>query len=130
MAPGARSGWSRSVYDRALQPLMQVVTEGNVRGASGDFLLGRVTHNAEFLRFAHHWDFRVRACRPYRAKTKGKVERPVSYVRSSLFYGRSFTPDSDLNAQAEHWLDTWQTSSSTARPRSDPRIVSSANAGS
>ena len=64
---------------------------------------GRVTENAEFLRFAHHWDFRVRACRPYRAKTKGKVERPVSYVRSSFFYGRTFTSDSDLNAQAQHW---------------------------
>ena len=45
---------------------------------------GRVTENAEFLRFAHHWNFRIRACRPYRAKTKGKVERPVSYVRSSF----------------------------------------------
>ncbi len=67
---------------------------------------GRVTENAEFLRFAYHWDFRVRACRPYRAKTKGKVERPVSYVRSSFFYGRTFTSDSDLNAQAQHWLDT------------------------
>ncbi len=67
---------------------------------------GRVTENAEFLRFAYHWDFRVRACRPYRAKTKGKVERPVSYVRSSFFYGREFTSDSDLNAQAQHWLDT------------------------
>lgn len=67
---------------------------------------GRVTENAEFLRFAHHWDFRVRACRPYRAKTKGKVERPVSYVRSNFFYGRTFTSDSDLNSQAQHWLDT------------------------
>ena len=66
---------------------------------------GRVTENAEFLRFAHHWDFRVRACRPYRAKTKGKVERPVSYVRSSFFYGRTFTSDEDLNDQARHWLD-------------------------
>lgn len=67
---------------------------------------GRVTENAEFLRFAHHWSFRVRACRPYRAKTKGKVERPVSYVRSSFFYGRTFTSDADLNAQAQNWLDT------------------------
>lgn len=67
---------------------------------------GRVTENAEFLRFAHHWDFRVRACRPYRAQTKGKIERPVSYVRSSFFYGRTFTSDADLNAQAQHWLDT------------------------
>ena len=37
---------------------------------------------------------------PYRAKTKGKVERPVSYVRSSFFYGRTFTSDEDLNDQA------------------------------
>ena len=66
---------------------------------------GRITENAEFLRFAHHWGFRVRACRPYRAKTKGKVERPVSYVRKSFFYGREFTSDSDLNAQARSWLD-------------------------
>jgi transposase len=66
---------------------------------------GRITENAEFLRFAHHWGFRVRACRPYRAQTKGKVERPVSYVRQSFFYGREFTSDSDLNAQARSWLD-------------------------
>lgn len=66
---------------------------------------GRISENIEFLRFAHHWDFRVRACRPYRAKTKGKVERPVSYVRSSFFYGRTFTSDEDLNRQARHWLD-------------------------
>lgn len=66
---------------------------------------GRLTENAEFLRFAHHWDFRVRACRPYRAQTKGKVERPVGYVRSSFFYGRTFTSDEDLNHRARHWLD-------------------------
>lgn len=66
---------------------------------------GRITENAEFLRFAHHWGFRVRACRPYRAQTKGKVERPVSYVRQSFFYGREFTSDSDLNTQARSWLD-------------------------
>ena len=66
---------------------------------------GRLTENAEFLRFANHHDFRIRACKPYRAKTKGKVERPVSYVRSSFFYGRTFTSDEDLNHQARHWLD-------------------------
>ena len=49
---------------------------------------GRLLENAEFMRFAAHWDFRVRACRPYRAKTKGKVERPIGYVRQGFFYGR------------------------------------------
>jgi transposase len=65
---------------------------------------GAVVENPEFLRFAHHWGFQVRACRPYRAKTKGKVERPIRYVRQSFFYGRQFLNDDDLNAQAERWL--------------------------
>ena len=47
---------------------------------------GRLMENTEFLRFAYHWGFRIRACRPYRAQTKGKVERPVSYIRRSFFY--------------------------------------------
>ena len=66
---------------------------------------GRVLENPEFLRFAAHWGFRIRACRPYRAQTKGKVERPVRYVRQSFLYGRSFAGDADLNAQALQWLD-------------------------
>jgi transposase len=65
---------------------------------------GRVIENPEFLRFAVHWGFRIRACRPYRARTKGKVERPVGYVRRSLVYGREFLDDADLNAQAADWL--------------------------
>jgi transposase len=64
---------------------------------------GRLLENAEFMRFAAHWGFRIRACRPYRAKTKGKVERPIGYVRQSFFYGRSFLNDTDLNAQALSW---------------------------
>jgi transposase len=65
---------------------------------------GRLLENAEFARFAAHCGFRIRACRPYRAKTKGKVERPIGYVRQSFFYGRSFLNDADLNAQALSWL--------------------------
>ncbi len=67
---------------------------------------GTLVENPEFVRYAAHWNFRIRACRPYRAKTKGKVERPIRYLRESFFYGRSFTSDDDLNAQALHWLET------------------------
>jgi hypothetical protein len=66
---------------------------------------GRVIENPEFIRFAHHWRFRPRACRPYRAKTKGKVERPIRYVRGGFFYGRHFVSDGDLNGQVTLWLD-------------------------
>lgn len=65
---------------------------------------GKLLENPEFARFAAHWRFRIRACRPYRAKTKGKVERPIRYVRESFFYGREFLNDADLNAQAWSWL--------------------------
>ena len=48
---------------------------------------------------------RPRSCRPYRAQTKGKVERPIRYIRESFFYGRSFANDNDLNEQAVRWLE-------------------------
>ena len=64
---------------------------------------GKVLENAEFMRFAAHWGFRIRACRPYRARTKGKVERPISYVRQNFFYAREFLNDADLNQQATSW---------------------------
>ena len=66
----------------------------------------KLLENPEFLRFAAHWGFRIRACRPYRAKTKGKVERPVSYVRDNFVYGREFLGDGDLDAQRRRWLDS------------------------
>lgn len=66
---------------------------------------GKLLENPEFLRFAAHWDFRIRACRAYRAKTKGKVERPIGYLRGNFLYGREFLGDADLNAQALTWLD-------------------------
>lgn len=79
---------------------MRAVVISDDRLGSGGLVL-----NAEFLRFAAHWDFRPRACRAYRARTKGKVERPIRYVRQSFFYGRTFLNDDDLNAQAQHWLE-------------------------
>jgi transposase len=66
---------------------------------------GQIVRNEEFLRFAAHWSFTPRACRPYRAKTKGKVERPVSYVRDNFVYGRTFLGDGDLHEQLQRWLE-------------------------
>jgi transposase len=66
---------------------------------------GQLVVNQEFLRFAAHWDFTPRACRPYRARTKGKVERPISYIRDNFVYGRTFLNDADLDEQRGRWLD-------------------------
>ena len=79
---------------------MRAVVLSDGRGDGGSLVL-----NAEFLRFAAHWGFAPRACRPYRARTKGKVERPIRYLRQSFFYGRTFVSDADLNDQALRWLE-------------------------
>jgi transposase len=46
---------------------------------------GRHRFHPTFLDFARHHGFRPRLCRPYRAKTKGKVERFVRYLRRSFY---------------------------------------------
>jgi hypothetical protein len=52
--------------------------------------------------FARHWCFRIRACAPYRARTKGKDERGVGYVKSNAIAGR-FTSWSEMEAHLEAW---------------------------
>lgn len=66
---------------------------------------GQLVRNEEFLRFAAHWNFTARACRPYRAQTKGKVERPIHYVRDNFVYGREFLGDGDLDEQRARWME-------------------------
>ena len=66
---------------------------------------GQLALNQEFLRFAAHWGFKPRACRPYRARTKGKVERPIYFIRDNFAYGRTFLNDADLDEQRGRWLD-------------------------
>jgi transposase len=66
---------------------------------------GQLVVNLEFLRFAEHWGFTPRACRPYRAQTKGKVERPISYVRDNFIYGRELNGDGHLDEEITRWRD-------------------------
>jgi len=65
-----------------------------------------IVYNAKLLGCGAHYGFVPRACQPYRAQTKGKVERPYRYIRADFFLARSFTDLADLNAQLRHWLDT------------------------
>jgi transposase len=53
--------------------------------------------------FARHWGFRIRACAPYRARTKGKDERGVGYVKRNAIAGRRFASWSAMEAHLEAW---------------------------
>ena len=64
-----------------------------------------IVYNDKLLDLAAHYGMVPKACRPYRAKTKGKVERPFRYVREDFFLARSFRNLDDLNLQFSQWLD-------------------------
>ena len=57
----------------------------------------------EALASAHHYGFRIRLCRPYRAKTKGKVESDVPYVRERLLRAHDFSDYDEANAAWADW---------------------------
>lgn len=66
---------------------------------------GRVVFNPRFLDLAGHYGFQPRACRPYRARTKGKTERMVGYVKHHFFVNhRGFPSFADINRQLRQWL--------------------------
>ena len=63
-----------------------------------------VEFNARLRAFAKHWGFRPHACAPYRARTKGKDERGVGYVKKNAIAGRRFESWSALEAHLEGWV--------------------------
>jgi hypothetical protein len=62
-----------------------------------------VAFNAKLEAFARHWGFRPRACAPYRARTKGKTESGVGYVKKNAIAGRSFASWEAFEAHLEAW---------------------------
>ena len=113
--------WARFVVHQDLQSVLRchIAALEAVGGAPREILYDRmktavigedpdglVIYNRALLDLARHYGFQPRACRPYRPKTKGKVERPFRYIREDFFLGASFRNLDDLNAQLRHWLDT------------------------
>jgi len=65
----------------------------------------QVQFHPRFLDLALHYGFRPWACRPGRARTKGKDERNVGYIKHHFFVRyRAFDSWAHLNQLAEGWL--------------------------
>lgn len=68
--------------------------------------LGPGRLNEAFADFADHHGFTIKTHRPYRPRTKGKVERSVGYVKDNFLAGRSFDSLGDMNVRVRHWLES------------------------
>jgi transposase len=121
----ATLGYSRRVYAAAFRHERQSAWLEGIEGAfryfgglPGELLLDNaralvkhhdaVTREVEFTdrlhAFARYWDVRPVACAPYRARTKGKDERGVGYVKHNAIAGRSFGSWGALEAHLAWWM--------------------------
>lgn len=74
-----------------------------VRGR--DRASGTVTFHPGYLAFCRDWDVQPRACAPYRARTKGKVESGVKFVKRNALAGRTFASFAALEQHLAQWMD-------------------------
>jgi transposase len=120
----ATLGYSRLPYVRAFRHERQSAwfdgLEGSFRHINGvprevlldnaralverhDVQTREVRFNERLRAFARHWGFRPRACAPYRARTKGKDERGVGYVKRNAIAGHDFDSWAALEAHLAWW---------------------------
>jgi len=121
----ATLGYSRRVYVRGFRHERQSAWLDGIEGAFRHFggvpaellmdnakalvrhhdaATREVVFNDRLHAFARYWGVRPVACAPYRARTKGKDERGVGYVKGNAIAGRSFASWSALEAHLAWWM--------------------------
>jgi transposase len=73
--------------------------------SSHDRVTGEVRWRAGFAAYCLDRGLIPRACKPYRARTKGKVERGVGYVKNHALAGREFASVLAVQDHLEWWMD-------------------------
>ena len=121
----ATLGYSRRVYVQAFRHQRQQAWFDGIEGAFHHFggrtaellldnakplvehhdaLTREVAFNRRFHAFARYWGVRPVACAPYRARTKGKDERGVGYVKKNAIAGHSFASWAALERHLGWWM--------------------------
>jgi hypothetical protein len=99
-----------------------VVIERDARGE------GEHRYHAGFLDYARHCGIVIKLCRPYRARTKGKVERFNGYLRRSFYVplvaqlkqAGLVLDAATANGARAPWLSKWPTCACMAPPAARP----------
>ena len=69
-----------------------------------DAVTREVVFNDRLHAFSRYWGFKPRACAPYRARTKGKDERGVGYVKHNALAGHDFASMEALEQHLAWWM--------------------------
>jgi transposase len=69
-----------------------------------DRATGTVSFHPAYLAFCRDWDVQPRACAPYRARTKGKTEAGVKYVKRNALADQAFDSFAALEQHLAEWM--------------------------
>ena len=69
-----------------------------------DRTTGTVVFHPAYLAFCRDWDVQPRACAPYRARTKGKTEAGVKYVKRNALADLDFASFAALERHLAAWM--------------------------
>lgn len=107
---GQSQEWFLGCHQRAFEKLGGVPHEvmvDNCKTAVLSHVPGaEPVYNAQYLDFARHYGFRIKACGPGHPQSKGIVENAVSYVKKSFLAGRQLNRFEELKPAASLWLET------------------------
>jgi len=118
-------GFSRHMYvefvDRCTMPVFldcHMNAFGYFGGVSGEILydnmknvvvkhlVGKVKFNDTMMDFARQYQFKPVACPAYSPWCKGKVERPIDYIRERFWRGYVYWNREKANEDIKKWLNT------------------------
>ena len=112
--------WGRFVSSQNLQSVMRchIAAFDAMGGAPEEILYDRmktavigedeagiVTYNTSLVALLNHYGTAPKACRPYRAKTKGKAERFIQTMLREWAYAIPFKSSLTREADLPRWLD-------------------------
>lgn len=107
---GQSQEWFLGCQQRAFEQLggvPQEVMVDNCKTAVLSHLAGaEPVYNAQYLDFARHYGFRIKACGPGHPQSKGIVENAVAYVKKSFLLGREINRFEELKPAVSLWLET------------------------
>jgi len=69
-------------------------------------MLNKIQWNKDFEAFAMHYGYKPLLTPPYCPWAKGKVERPIKYVRERFWRGYNFTDITQANINIRQWIKT------------------------
>lgn len=64
-------------------------------------------YNINALRLAMHLGTELNACNPYRARTKGKIEKPYQYIEEQFIKGNSYKTMTEFSEKAKAFVREW-----------------------